>query len=47
MFEKILSIKVVELALILVVWIIFVRNMREESDSKNSFVGACLPFFER
>ena len=42
MFEKMLSIRVLEVVLILVGWTICGRNICEESKSKNSFAGACL-----
>ena len=41
MFEKMLSIRVLEVVLILVGWTICDRNICEESESKNSFVDAC------
>ena len=47
MFEKILSIRILEVVLILVGWKICGRNICEESESKNSFVGACLSYFKR
>ena len=46
-YEKVLSIRVLEVLLILVGWIICGRNICEESESKNSFVGACLSYFKR
>ena len=43
-FEKILSIRVLEQVLILVGWNICRRNKCEENESRNSFVGACLSY---
>ena len=46
-FGKVLSIRVFEVLLILVGWTICGRNICEESESRNSFVGACSSYFKR
>ena len=42
-----MNIRVLKVVLILVGWTICGRKIREESESKNSFVDACLSYFKR